>query len=432
MKFANFCIVGRSNVGKSTFFNCFSKNKAVAKNEREVTRDNKKTLVQFEDFFFYLIDTGGLNITNPQGIQKKIQQQIEQTFKEVDGVFFLLDAKEGYQAEDKQLLYWLKKKEKKIYCLVNKIDNEKHEIKLFEFYELGVEKLYPISAAHRIGIYNFFVELAKDFPIIKEPIVKEESFTVSLFGKTNVGKSSLLNSFLQEKKMITEDAEFTTRDAVLFSIYYNNKKFYIFDTVGMRKKRKITNELEKLSTHSSLQAMANSQIILLIMDITKEVSEQDLKIAALALRKNKSLILVFNKLDLAFNKKKTLPREIIEKYPFLNFCPIVFTSASQNIGLKALLDKVLEIFEQRKKKIATVDLNKIMKRIQEPLQVPHSKKKGLKIYYCTQVQSNPPVFRFFVNNKLLMAKNYEKFVKNQFRYYFNYIGTPIRFLWNNK
>ena len=434
MEAKQFCILGRSNVGKSTLFNCFTQQKTVVKNEKEITRDNNKILAIFDDFYFYLVDTGGLVLENPNKMQKEIYHKILQVLEQVDAVFFLLDGKEGWQVEDGYILNWLRKRQKKFYLLVNKIDDEKHLVRILDFYQTGINELYPISAEHRIGIGQFLDILAKEYPSIKKPIIKEDKVVISLLGKTNVGKSSMINYWLGEQRMIVQDESFTTRNAVIFELKYREQKFFIFDTVGMKKKRKIAKSLEKLATRSSLQAIKNSQIILLIMDITQGISEQDLKIASLAIRKNKSLILVFNKLDLASQKNiKTIIKNYISKnYNFLTFCPVCFTSNTKKIGGENLLDELLQVIAERKKKIATTDLNKIVERMQQVKNVPHSKKKTLKIFYCTQIQSNPPVFRFFVNNKTLLTADYEKFVKNQFRHYFKYIGTPIRFLWNNK
>lgn len=429
----HFCILGRSNVGKSTLFNCFTSHKTVVKNEREITRDNNKTLAEFKGFFFYLIDTGGLTLNAPNTMQVEIYKKILQVFAEADAIFFLLDAKEGWQAEDQQILQWLRKQGKKFYLLINKIDDDKHLPLVSDFYQSGIEKLYPISAEHRIGIEEFLTHLAKDFPNITEPIITEEKITVSLLGKTNVGKSSIINHWLGAQKMIVQDESFTTRNSVLFELEHKKQKFFLFDTAGLKKRRKTYVGLEKMATDTSLQAMKSSQIILLIMDITQTISEQDLKLASLAIRKHKSLILVFNKLDLAKeNIQKEITDYIFTHYHFLNFCPICFTSNKKEIGHNQLLDKIFQVAEERKKKIATSDLNKIVQRIQGLKEAPHSKKRGMKIFYCTQIQSNPPVFRFFINNKNLLTSHYKKFVKNQFRYYFNYMGTPIRFFWNNK
>jgi GTP-binding protein len=433
MQANRFCILGRSNVGKSTLFNCFTSQKTLVKNEKEVTRDNNKTLAEFQDFFFYLVDTGGLTLENPNKMQQEIQKKIIGLLEDIDAIFFLLDAKEGWHFEDQQILQWLRKQNKKFYLLVNKIDDDKHLPLVSDFYRSGIKQLYPISAAHRIGIGEFLTELAKDFPVITEPIVCEKDLTVSVLGKTNVGKSSMINYWLGEQKMIVQDAAFTTRNSVLFEIQHQNQKIFLFDTVGLKKKRKIAVDLEKLATDTALQAIKNSKIVLLVMDISQPLSEQDLKIASLAIRKNKSLILVFNKIDLVEKKMQKEVAEYIKKtYNFLIFCPICFTSNKEKIGHRKLLDKVLQVMQERKKKIATSDLNKIVKRLQETREAPHSKKRGLKIFYCTQIQSNPPVFRFFINQKKLLTDDYKRFVKNQFRYYFNYMGTPIRFFWNNK
>ena len=434
MKHANFCILGRSNVGKSTLFNCFTKQKTVVKNEAEVTRDNNKILIDYSDFCFYLIDTGGLTMISPNSMQKTIYQKILQIFSEVDAFFFLLDGKEGWQFEDMQILRWLRKQQKKFYFIVNKIDDDKHFQRISEFYESGESEIYAISAEHRIGIENLLTNVATDFPNIVSELKTQNRLVVSLLGKTNVGKSSMMNAWLEEEKMIVKDEALTTRNAVFFEIKHNKETITIFDTAGIAKKNQIVTELAKLTLTSSLQAMSEAKIILLVIDITQGISEQDLKIASLVIRKNKSLILVFNKLDLITKKniQKQITDYIQENYSFLKNYPVCFTSAKKNIGLRQLLDQILNVAKERKKKIATADLNKIIKRLQETYSAPNSKKKKLKIFYCTQIQSNPPVFRLFVNTKTLLTPSYEKFVKNQFRYYFSYTGTPIRFFWNNK
>ena len=427
----NFCIVGRPNVGKSTFFNCLSKQKAIVKNEAEVTRDCNKVLIEYEKNYFYLVDTAGLILEKANSLQTQAKQQLDTVLESINGIFLLVDGRAGWLFEDQEILKFLQKKHKKIFLLINKIDSSKQDDFIPQFYKSGIKKLYPISAAHNLGIGDFFTDITKEFDCPKTPPTEASpNFTMCIIGKTNVGKSSLLNAWCAENKAIVRDEPLTTRDAIKIDLNYKNKEFNISDTAGIAKKRKVSAGLEKLAVASSLQALAYSKLAILVVDVTQGIQEQDLKLASLILEKGKSLILAFNKWDLVEKKYtvKEIRQYIKVKYPFLDFCPSFFISAKTKKGIFKILDEVGKILAERKKKLSTSDLNKITGRIQTRI----AKVKNIKIFYCTQINSSCPSFLLFVNNTKLVTPTYEQFIKKQFRYYFGFIGTPIKLFWRNK
>ena len=441
MKIASFCILGRANVGKSTFFNCLSQKKTITKDEEGVTRDCNKILVEYQDYFFFLIDTGGLVLQKQNSMQQKIKKQIDKVVAESDAIFFLVDAREGWQFEDQRILLFIQKTKKKYFLLANKVDSTKQDDLVLQFYNTGIKDIYSISAEHNLGIGDFLEELAKQFTISIPPVqVRPDELAISIIGKTNVGKSSLLNLWLGEERMIVENKAHTTRNAVSFELVYKNTNILLMDTAGIAKKNKIAKlSLERLMVVSALQTLKWAKIAILVIDVNQGISEQDLKLADLILEKKKSLILVFNKWDLMTeekNNKKKLEQKIKDyihqKHSFLDFCPLVFSSAKTKKNIFSILDKTIQVAKDREKKIPTADLNQIVERIQTRNIAPVQDKKKLKIFYATQIRWDPPIFSFFVNDKKLVTKNYEKFVKNQFRHYLGFEGTPMQLFWRNK
>ncbi len=451
MKIASFCILGRPNVGKSTFFNCLSRKKTITKDEAGVTRDCNKTLVEYQDYFFFLVDTGGLVLETQTSMQLKIKKQIDKILVESDAIFFLVDAREGWHFEDQKILSFLRKTNKKYFLLINKIDTPKQENLIAQFYATGIKDLYPISAEHNLGIGDFFENLSKKFTIQIPPVkIRSDELVVSIMGKTNVGKSSLINLWLGEEKMIVEDKAHTTRNSVSFELIHKNKNMLLMDTAGIAKKNKIAGQnkgqsLERLTVVSALQTLKWAKVVVLVVDASSQISEQDLKLAALVLSKNKSLILVLNKQDLIektffLGEKKMKKSEMEHKigsyiqksYPYLDFCPLIFSSAKTKKNVFSILDKAIGVAYDRDKKIPTASLNQIVERIQTRNIAPARLKKRLKIFYATQIKWGPPIFCFFVNDKKLLTASYERFVLHQFRHYFGFEGTSIRFFWKNK
>ena len=336
---------------------------------------------------------------------------------------------------------FIQKTKKKYFLLANKVDSTKQDDLVLQFYNTGIKDIYSISAEHNLGIGDFLEELAKQFTISIPPVqVRPDELAISIIGKTNVGKSSLLNLWLGEERMIVENKAHTTRNAVSFELVYKNTNILLMDTAGIAKKNKIAKlSLERLMVVSALQTLKWAKIAILVIDVNQGISEQDLKLADLILEKKKSLILVFNKWDLMTeekNNKKKLEQKIKDyihqKHSFLDFCPLVFSSAKTKKNIFSILDKTIQVAKDREKKIPTADLNQIVERIQTRNIAPVQDKKKLKIFYATQIRWDPPIFSFFVNDKKLVTKNYEKFVKNQFRHYLGFEGTPMQLFWRNK
>ena len=377
MKISSFCILGRPNVGKSTFFNCLSKKKTITKDEAGVTRDCNKTLVEYQDYFFFLIDTGGLVLEKQKSMQLKIKKQIDQVLAESDAIFFLVDAREGWHFEDQKVLSFIRKTNKKYFLLVNKIDTPKQADLVMQFYNTGIKDIYPISSEHNLGVGEFLEDIAKQFTISILPLeTRRDELAISIMGKTNVGKSSLTNLWLGEEKMIVEDKVHTTRNAVSFELVYKNKNILLMDTAGIAKKNKIAGKkknkinpqsLERLTVVSALQTLKWAKVVILVIDVTQQISEQDLKLATLVLSKNKSLILALNKCDLIkkslLTGKKLPPKQKMQKqstlehkiqtyiqkaYPYLDFCPLIFSSAKTKKNIFSILNVAIKIASDSK------------------------------------------------------------------------------------
>lgn len=427
-------IIGRPNVGKSTLFNkLVGKKVSIIEDIPGITRDRIYETVSYQDYNFNLIDTGGIDI-NQNEINKDIQNQAIIAIEEADVICFMVDGKEEVTANDKVVASLLRKSNKPIILVVNKLDNRERETNVYQFYELGFDEYIGISAEHNININDLLDMITKHLQ--KE--VKEEYPDMVKFcviGRPNVGKSSLVNAILNEERVLVGEKAGTTRDAIDTIFKYDNKHYVVIDTAGMRKKGRINEDTEKYSLIRAMKAIDRSDICLLIIDLTTGIIEHDKHIAGYALDAGKGIIIVANKWDTIEDKEaalKALEKEIRHEFDFINYVPIVFLSALTKKRLHTLMPEIIKVNQNINKEVKTSLLNDLINEAYALHPAPSYKGRRLKINYVHQVKTKPPTFILHVNDKSLVHFSYERYLQNFLRENINFTGTPIRLFFKNK
>ncbi len=424
------CIVGRPNVGKSTLFNkIVGKRIAITEDTPGVTRDRIYAEGEWLGNYFTVIDTGGLEPSNEEIIMSNIKKQAAVAIDTADVILFVVDGKEGLNDVDKEVGDILRKSGKRIVLGCNKIDNPNKMDGIYEFYELGLGEPIVISAEQGLGLGDLLDEIVKNFPEEKDTEYDEDIIKVSLIGKPNVGKSSLINSILGEERVIVTNIPGTTRDAVDSYVDYEDERYIFIDTAGLRKKNKIYEDVERYSVVRTLAAVDRSNICVLVVDAMEGITEQDTKIAGYAHDNGKGMIIAVNKWDLIDKDTNTVNRftkDIREKLGFILYAPIVFISAVTGQRVNKLLQMINLVNNNYNLRIKTGVLNDIINQAVLMNQPPSDKGKRSKIYYGTQVSVKPPKFVIFVNDKELMHFSYVRYLENQIRNHFGFDGVPIQ------
>lgn len=453
MELPKVAIIGRPNVGKSTLFNRILKKRiAIIENIPGVTRDRIEEEVEWNGKKFILIDTGGKEISLPDPakgdvlyssleIIKEVQKQIDWILKKADVFIFLLDVKSGIVPDDKEVANYLRKTNKPIIFAVNKVDNKKLEERALQFYEIGPDKIFSISSIMGKGIGDLLDEVVKHLPSVQEQdlpekiLQKEEIMKIAIVGHPNVGKSSILNALVGEERMIVDAEPGTTRDSVDTKLKKDEKEYILIDTAGIRKKKKVKEQLEYYSVIRAKMAIKRCDVATLIIDAVLGVVEQDKKIAEFITSEGKGIVIVVNKWDLIMaRKKKPGQKKITHDYisaikrelQFVHYAPIIFTSAKTMHGINKILTTTDLVFKNYTDRIETSELNKVLREIISKFSPPSSKE--IKIYYITQVKVKPPTFVFFTNYPEEIGDNYIKFLENKIRKNFKFEGTPIKIL----
>ena len=432
MKLKTVALVGKPNVGKSTLFNKLAHAKiSIIEDTPGVTRDRIYAEVNYLDYKFNLIDTGGIDLSEGQ-FNDLIEVQVNIAIDEADVIVFLVDSKESITANDKYLANMLHKSNKRVIVAFNKIDNKESLIHKFDYYELGFEEYIEISAEHNVGIIELLDLIVKDFPkYLKEEDDKRIKF--SLIGRPNVGKSSLVNAILGSDKLIVSDVAGTTRDAVDTVFKYNDKEYVVIDTAGIRKRGKIYENIEKYSLLRSLKAMDRSDVCLLLIDYQDGIKEYDKHIVGMSLEKGKALVIIVNKYDENNEeKKKEFIKLIRAEFQFLTYVPIVFVSALYKKRIHLIMPEILKVYENANRKVQTSVLNEIIEEAYNLNIPPSYKGKRLKIYYVVEEDIMPPKFVFYVNNKNLVHFSYYRYLENKLRENIELTGTPIILKFKNR
>jgi len=427
-------LVGRPNVGKSSLFNRFSKNKkAIVDPTPGVTRDRHYEQVTLEEKTFILVDTGGIESDKTEMMASLIREQTMQAMREADVILFLLDGKEGLLPEDYEVADYLRRAEKPVYFLVNKVDSPELEQQLVPpFYELGVDKLWPVSAAHGYGVKSFFDSLIADLPVFPEvEDLPADTIGLALLGRPNVGKSSMINRLVGEERMVVSDVPGTTRDSVDTLITVGKQPYLLIDTAGIRRKGKVQEKLEKFSVLQALGALERCDVVLILIDAGEGITEQDTKVLGYAFERGRACLILVNKWDLLqgdVKRQKQLMEEISRATSFVEYAPVLKVSALTGAGLKKLLPTVANIYRQYCGTFTTGQLNRILQDALEGHNPPMHKGRRLKLYYTTQVSTKPPTFVIFANYPKGVHFSYHRYLLNQFRAGLTLDKIPIRIL----
>lgn len=424
-------IVGRPNVGKSTIFNrIVGERVSIVEDIPGVTRDRIYSSADWLAHEFNIIDTGGIEIGDEPFLEQ-IRQQAEIAIDEADVIIFMTNGREGVTAADEQVAKILYKTKKPVVLAVNKIDNPDMREMIYDFYSLGFGDPFPISGSHGIGLGDLLDECAKHFPKEDEVQYDEDVIKFSLIGRPNVGKSSLVNAFLGQDRVIVSDIAGTTRDAIDTPYTYEDQEYVIIDTAGMRKKGKVYETTEKYSVLRALRAIERSDVVLVVLNADEGIQEQDKKIAGYAHEAGKAIVIVVNKWDAIEKDEKTMnfyTQQIREHFLFLDYAPLVFVSAKTKQRVHQILPVIQRVSENHAMRIQSSILNEVIEDAVARNPAPSDKGRRLRIYYATQVAIKPPTFVVFVNDPELMHFSYERFLENRIRETFDFEGTPIRLI----
>jgi GTP-binding protein len=429
-------IVGRPNVGKSTLFNQIAGGKrAIVWSEPGVTRDRNYKDVKWKESVFTLIDTGGFEPVSKERIFIQMREQCQLAMEEADVVLFLMDGKEGLNSSDKEIANILRILNKPVFYIVNKIDGPKHEDKAIEFYELGVEPLYTVSAEHRYGLNELMDEVMKAFPMLMEEKWDRDATKVAVVGRPNVGKSSFINRLLGYKRLIVDEAPGTTRDSIDTLFERDGRRYILIDTAGIRRKSRISLRLEKYSIVEALRTIDRCHVALLLLDPREGVTDQDAHIGGFIHEKGKGCIIVVNKWDLVEKDSQTLikyERGIYDSLKYLSYAPILFISALTGQRVIKVLDVIDHVTEETRKRIPTSQLNKYFGKWVDEFPPPLYQNRQVKLNYITQISTAPPTFRIYTNHPNGIHFSYERYLMNRMRESFHFEGVPIRLQFRKK
>ena len=424
-------IVGRPNVGKSTLFNTLAGEKiSIVEDHPGVTRDRIYADVTWLNHSFSMIDTGGIEMDSKDKMLKHMREQADIAIDTADVILFLVDVRQGLVDADFKVADMLRKSGKPVILVVNKVDNfEKYMPDVYEFYNLGIGDPHPITAASKLGIGDMLDAVMELFDLEKIEEEEDDRPKIAIVGKPNAGKSSLINNLLGENRVIVSDVAGTTRDAIDTEIVYNGTEYVFIDTAGLRRKSKIKENIERYSIIRTVAAIERSDVVILMIDATEGVSEQDAKIAGIVHDRGRGLIIAVNKWD-AIEKDNHTVKEYTKKVrdilSFVPYAEIIFISALTGQRTKKIFDLLETVIENHAMRIQTGVLNEILMEAVALQQPPSDKGKRLKLFYMTQVSTKPPTFVLFVNKKELMHFSYQRYIENRIRDTFGFMGTPIR------
>ncbi len=430
-------IIGKPNVGKSTFFNYLVGHRiSIVQDTPGVTRDRIYAETNWRGRNFTLVDTGGIEPDSEDIILSQMREQANLAIAMANVIIFLTDVKQGVTAADREIALMLKKSGKPIVLVCNKADNfEQGTQESYEFYNLGIGDPYPISATNALGIGDVLDAIYEKFPEKSENEDEDDKIKVAVIGKPNVGKSSLINKILGQNRTIVSDIAGTTRDAIDTEFENENGKYTLIDTAGIRRKSKIKESIEKFSIMRTLLAIERADVCLMMIDATQGVTDQDTKIAGEAHEAGKGVIIVVNKWDAVEKETGTLEqykKEVYDKLKYLSYAPIIFISAKTGQRVHKLFEMINNVNAQNSLRVSTSILNQVINEAIAIVQPPTDKGKRLKIYYGSQVSTKPPTFVIFVNNKDLFHFSYERYLVNQIRKEFGLEGTPVRIIVREK
>ncbi len=427
-------IVGRPNVGKSTLFNrLLGQRKAIVDEFSGLTRDRHYAEADWSGRRFLLVDTGGIDPSSPSPIQRQILQQTSLALAEADVALLVVDAQQGLTPLDREVSERVRRQGRPTLVVVNKADRGGRDEEIADFFALGMNVPLPVSALHGLGAGEILDAILERLPAPEEDKVADDAIRIAVIGRPNVGKSSLVNRLVGSERMVVDSTAGTTRDAVDTTILRGDKTYVLVDTAGLRRERNVTDPIEFYSMTRALRAVSRAQIVLLVVDVGREPAKQDAKLAALAEEQRKGIVVVFNKWDLVETPDETreaIEEEFIRIYPFLDFVPRLYVSATEGRGIAKILPTCVAVHREFSRSIPTSELNKaihdILRRVSPPATASG---RHLKFYYAAQTGTRPPVFSLFVNNPRYRQKNYVSYLESGLRSHFGFEGTPIVLEW---
>ena len=428
-------LVGRPNVGKSTLFNRITRSKsALVDNLPGLTRDRHYGDATWDHSEFTVIDTGGFTDLDDSGFSEQIQHQVRQAIVDADAIVLVLDGKHGISPFDFDLIGLLRDVHKPVFYAVNKIDGQERESAFYEFFGLGVDELYPISAEHGYGIPDFMDKLVSALPVF-EPTDISNQISVAVVGRPNVGKSSLINRLLGEDRLLVADVPGTTRDAIDTVCEVNGVSYVLVDTAGIRRKGRVSRKIEKFSVIKALKSLDRCDVALIVLDAAEGITDQDISIAGYAYERGCGCVFLLNKWDLVSKDSrtvKTYQEELKRASKFLAFAPVLTISALSGLRVMKLFGYIDQVYEQYTTRIGTGQVNQIIERAVERNEPSLHKGKRLKYYYATQVSTKPPTFVCFVNYPEAVHFSYKRYLVNQLREHTGLHQTPIRMLFRQR
>jgi len=428
-------IVGRPNVGKSTLFNRITRTRdALVDDAPGVTRDRHYRDASWDEVEFTLVDTGGFVEPDEDAFALKIREQVLQAIEDADAVIFVLDGKGGISPYDREMAHILRTVEKPVFYTVNKIDSVEQEENLFEFYSLGVEKLYPLSAEHKYGVPDFLDALVATFPTQASPEAAD-MVKVAVAGRPNAGKSSLINRLLGEERLVVSDVPGTTRDAIDSVGRFNGKPYLLIDTAGIRRKGKVSKKIEKFSIIKALRSLDRCDVALIVIDAEEGITDQDISVAGYAHDRGCGCVFLLNKWDLVEKDNSTVKRyyeRLRMEAKFLQFAPAVTISALTGQRVNRIFKLVDAVYAQYTTRINTGPLNKILERAVQRNEPSLHKGKRLKFYFATQVATKPPTFVLFVNYPEAVHFSYRRYLINKIREGAGLDITPVKVMFRQR
>ncbi|PTG20252.1 ribosome biogenesis GTPase Der [Staphylococcus chromogenes] len=424
-------IVGRPNVGKSTIFNrIVGERVSIVEDTPGVTRDRIYSSGDWLTHEFNIIDTGGIEIGDAP-FQTQIRAQAELAIEEADVIIFMVNVREGLTQSDEMVAQILYKSKKPVVLAVNKIDNPEMRNDIYDFYALGFGEPYPLSGSHGLGLGDLLDAVASHFKDIVDDDYDDDTIRLSLIGRPNVGKSSLVNAILGEERVIVSNVAGTTRDAIDTEYTFDDQKYVLIDTAGMRKKGKVYESTEKYSVLRALKAIERSNVVLVVIDAETGIIEQDKRVAGYAHEEGKAIVIVVNKWDTVEKDSKTMKKfmdDIRQNFQFLDYAQIAFVSAKESARLQTLFPLINEASENHKKRVQSSTLNEVITDAISMNPTPTDKGRRLNVFYATQVAIEPPTFVVFVNDVELLHFSYKRYLENQIRHAFGFEGTPVHII----
>jgi len=428
-------VVGRPNVGKSTLFNkLIGERKAIVDDSPGVTRDRNYAEAEWAGRKFQLIDTGGLDSGGADGsLEASVQKQSRLALTEADVILLLLDGKGGLNPLDREAVDLLRKKDKPVFFAVNKIDSRRRGDNLYEFYALGIDPLFSISAEHGLGIPDLMDEIVRQFPAVQEsdeePEEEKTPLRISVVGRPNVGKSTLINRLLGFERSVVDSTPGTTRDALDTPFELEGEPCLLVDTAGIRRKARINERLERFSVSRSLRCVDRGDLVIHVLDGVEGVTDQDAQILGYAVQRGKALLLAVNKWDVVSQSgadARSYREEVYHRLSFLDFVPVTFISAATGYGMGTMLETTGRVLRDYGKKVSTSVLNEVLQRIVKAHAAPLAQGKAVKFYYGTQTGVRPPSFTLFVNRPQAVSESYQRYLIHQLRGSLALENAPIR------